>query len=107
MVGIRQKLGLCLVLLMMSAVFFTLGYWTRVLREGAGRYDFRARPYPKSDDGQSCPSATGDAKRLPLGCQCGGTSSTYSFPYIRSSYTVGIGSVLVRTKLRTSSVREK
>jgi cell division septation protein DedD len=29
---------------MMSAVFFTLGYWTRVLREGAGRYDFRARP---------------------------------------------------------------
>ena len=44
MVGIRQKLGLCLVLLMMSAVFFTLGYWSRVLREGAGRYDFRARP---------------------------------------------------------------
>ena len=44
MVGIRQKLRLCLVLLMMSAVFFALGYWTRVLREGAGRYDFRARP---------------------------------------------------------------
>jgi hypothetical protein len=44
MVGIRQKLGLCLVLLMMCAVFFALGYWTRVLREGAGRYDFRARP---------------------------------------------------------------
>jgi cell division septation protein DedD len=43
-VGIRQKLGLCLVLLMMSAVFFALGYWTRVLREGAGRYDVRARP---------------------------------------------------------------
>ncbi|MFZ0580076.1 MAG: SPOR domain-containing protein [Candidatus Acidiferrales bacterium] len=44
MVGIRQKLGLCLVLLMMSAVFFALGYWTRVLREGADRYDFHARP---------------------------------------------------------------
>jgi cell division septation protein DedD len=44
MVGIRQKLGLCLVLLMMSAVLFALGYWTRVLREGAGRDDFRARP---------------------------------------------------------------
>jgi hypothetical protein len=44
MVGTRQKLGLRLVLLMMFAVFFTLGYWTRVLREGAGRYDFRARP---------------------------------------------------------------
>ena len=29
---------------MMSAVFFALGYWTRILREGAGRYDFRARP---------------------------------------------------------------
>ena len=43
MVGIRQKLGLCLVLLMMSAVF-ALGYWTRVLREGADRYDFHARP---------------------------------------------------------------
>ena len=44
MVGIRQKLGFCLVLLMMCAVFFALGYWTRVLREGAGRYDFRAPP---------------------------------------------------------------
>jgi hypothetical protein len=44
MVGIRQKLRLYLVLLMMSAVFSALGYWTRVLREGAGRYDFRARP---------------------------------------------------------------
>jgi cell division septation protein DedD len=44
MVGIRQKLALRLVLLMMFAVFFALGYWTRVLREGAGRYDFRARP---------------------------------------------------------------
>jgi hypothetical protein len=29
---------------MMSAVFFALGYWTRVLREGAGGYDFRACP---------------------------------------------------------------
>jgi len=29
---------------MMSAVFFALGYWTRVLGEGAGRDDFRARP---------------------------------------------------------------
>jgi hypothetical protein len=28
---------------MMSAVFFALGYWTRVLREGAGRYDYGAR----------------------------------------------------------------
>ncbi|MFZ0645965.1 MAG: SPOR domain-containing protein [Candidatus Acidiferrales bacterium] len=28
----------------MSAVFFALGYWTRVLREGADRYDFHARP---------------------------------------------------------------
>jgi len=44
MVGIRQKLALCLVLLMMSAVFFALGYWTRVLREAAGRYDYGARP---------------------------------------------------------------
>jgi cell division septation protein DedD len=44
MVGIRQKLRLCLALLMMSAVFFALGYWTRVLREGGGRYDVRARP---------------------------------------------------------------
>jgi cell division septation protein DedD len=44
MVGTRHKLGLCLVLLMMSAVFFALGYWTRVLRERAARYDFRARP---------------------------------------------------------------
>jgi cell division septation protein DedD len=44
MVGIRQKLALCLVLLMLSAVFFALGYWTRVLREGAGRYDYRALP---------------------------------------------------------------
>ena len=44
MAAIRQKLGLCLVLLMMSAVFFALGYWTRVLREGVRRYAFRARP---------------------------------------------------------------
>jgi cell division septation protein DedD len=44
MVGIRQKLRLYLVLMMMSAVFFALGYWTRVLREGASWYDFRARP---------------------------------------------------------------
>jgi cell division septation protein DedD len=44
MVGTREKLGLCLVLLMMSAVFFALGYWTRGLREGASRYDFRAHP---------------------------------------------------------------
>jgi cell division septation protein DedD len=29
---------------MMFAVFFALGYWTRVLREGAGRYDFRPHP---------------------------------------------------------------
>jgi cell division septation protein DedD len=49
MVGIRQKLGLCLVLLIMCAVFFALGYWTRVLREGAGRYDFRARPEPPAN----------------------------------------------------------
>lgn len=45
MVGsIRRKLALCSVVLMMSAVCFALGYWTRVLRERAGRYDFRARP---------------------------------------------------------------
>jgi cell division septation protein DedD len=44
MVGIRRKLGLCFVLLMVSGVFFALGYWTRVLGERAGRYDFRARP---------------------------------------------------------------
>lgn len=32
---------------------------------------------------------------------------THSSPAIRTSYTVGSGSALVRTKLRTNSVREK
>jgi cell division septation protein DedD len=41
MTGTRQKLRLWLVLLMMCAVFFALGYGSRVLQERAGRYDFR------------------------------------------------------------------
>jgi cell division septation protein DedD len=40
MAGIRQKLGLWLILLMMCAVFFALGYGSRVLHERAARYDF-------------------------------------------------------------------
>jgi cell division septation protein DedD len=40
MTGTRQKLRLWLVLLMMCAVFFALGYGSRVLQERAGRYDF-------------------------------------------------------------------
>jgi cell division septation protein DedD len=39
MTGTRQKLRLWLVLLMMCAVFFALGYGSRVLQERAGRYD--------------------------------------------------------------------
>ena len=40
MTGTRQKLRLWLVVLMMCAVFFALGYGSRVLQERAGRYDF-------------------------------------------------------------------
>ena len=40
MVDMRQKLRLWFVLLMMCAVFFALGYGSRVLHERAGRYDF-------------------------------------------------------------------
>ena len=48
MAGIRQKLRLWLVVLMMCAVFFALGYVTRLLREGAGRYDLH--PHPQTPD---------------------------------------------------------
>ena len=48
MAGMRQKLGLWLVLLMISAGFFALGYVTRLLREGAGRYDLH--PHPETPD---------------------------------------------------------
>jgi cell division septation protein DedD len=48
MAGTRQKLRLWLVLLMMCAVFFALGYVTRLLREGAGRYDLH--PHPETPD---------------------------------------------------------
>jgi cell division septation protein DedD len=41
MTGTRQKLRLWLVLSMMCAVFFALGYGSRVLHERAGRYEFR------------------------------------------------------------------
>jgi cell division septation protein DedD len=41
MAGTRKKLRLWLVLLMMCAVFFALGYESRVLHERAGRYDAR------------------------------------------------------------------
>ena len=41
MTGTRQKLRLWLVLSMMCAVFFALGYGSRVLHERAGHYEFR------------------------------------------------------------------
>ena len=40
MTGTRQKLRLWLVLSMMCAVFFAVGYGSRVLHERAGHYDF-------------------------------------------------------------------
>ena len=48
MAGTRQKLRLWLVLLMMCAVFFVLGYGSRVLQERAGRYDLH--PHPETSD---------------------------------------------------------
>jgi len=53
MVGARQKLRLCLVFLIMCAVFFALGYGTRVLHERAGRYDFRPQLDATTDDSVS------------------------------------------------------
>jgi cell division septation protein DedD len=52
MAGIRQKIGLWLVLLMMCAVFFALGYGSRVLHERAGRYDFHPQ-LDKTTNGSS------------------------------------------------------
>src|SRR5579862_2352475 len=49
MVDMRQKLRLWFVLLMMCAVFFALGYGSRVLHERAGRYDFRPQLDTTSD----------------------------------------------------------
>jgi cell division septation protein DedD len=46
MVGTRQKLRLWLVLLMMCAVFFALGYGTRVLHERTGPYELRGPEVP-------------------------------------------------------------
>jgi len=53
MAGIRQKLRLWLVVLMMCAVFFALGYGSRVLQERAGRYDFRPQLDATTDDSVS------------------------------------------------------
>ena len=44
MVGTRQKLTLWLVLVTMCAVFFALGYGSRVLQEGGNRYEFGRPP---------------------------------------------------------------
>jgi hypothetical protein len=61
-VGTRQKLGLYLVLLMMCAVFFALGYGTRVLREGAGRY---VNPSPVTPDNSALSSNQPEAAAQP------------------------------------------
>jgi cell division septation protein DedD len=63
MVGTRQKLGLWLVTLMMCAVFFALGYVTRLLREGAGRYD--VRPHPETSANASVSSIQPEAAAQP------------------------------------------
>jgi cell division septation protein DedD len=65
MVGARQKLSLSLVLLMMCAVFFVLGYLTRVLREGAGRDDFHSLPETQANASEysSEPGATAPGEK--------------------------------------------
>jgi cell division septation protein DedD len=64
MVGTRQKLRLWLVLLMMCAVFFALGYGTRVLHERAGHYD--ARPHLDTTTNGSVSSNHSEAAPLPI-----------------------------------------
>lgn len=62
-VGTRQKLGLWFVLLMMCVVFFVLGYGTRVLHDGAGRYNFH--PYPETPTNASRSSNQPEAAAQP------------------------------------------
>jgi cell division septation protein DedD len=57
MVGTRQKLRLWLVLLMMCAVFFALGYGTRVLHERTGPYELRRPEVPTASVSGGQPEA--------------------------------------------------
>ena len=63
MVGTRQKFSLWFVLLMMCAVFFALGYGTRILHEGAGGYD--VPPHPETSANASAGSNELEAATQP------------------------------------------